>query len=214
MSSPDIRDLWFPLYEPAAGHVIVDVGAGIGAATRVFSRAVGSTGRVVAIEPHPRAFSQLQATIEDERLHNVTAVRCAVSDHAGACALTDLHDFENNTLRIESEDCGTVPVEARTLDELMLDLDVHRIDFLKMNIEGAERLAIRAMDRTLAMTRSLAIACHDFVGELKNDPWFRTKALVTAYLISHGLAAHTREADPRVYVRDCLYARRDAGRAT
>jgi FkbM family methyltransferase len=204
----EIEDLWFHRYRPSAGDVIVDVGAGIGAAARVFSRAVGAGGRVVAVEPHPRACRQLEAAVRDGPLANVQVVRCAVSDRAGWAALTDLDDFEKNTLRTDSERCSTVQVRTRTLDDLTAHLGLVHIDFLKMNIEGAERLVVPAMDRTLAMSRAVAIACHDFVADLKGDPWFRTKALVTDCLRSRGFEVHTRGEDPRVYVRDYVYARR------
>src|SRR5579862_5248004 len=52
----DAADHWFGVYQPRAGDVIVDVGAGKGEDTIAFSRAVGPSGRVLAIEAHPEVF--------------------------------------------------------------------------------------------------------------------------------------------------------------
>jgi len=207
-SPGEVADLWFHAGRPCPGDVVLDIGAGIGTAARVFSQAVGTTGRVFAIEPHPRAFAQLEELIRNEALDNTRALRCAVSDRAGVSDLTDLDNFENNTLRRASEACRVVRVDTRTVDELLIELGVRRVDFLKMNIEGAERLAIGAMQNALAATRRVAIACHDFVAELKGDSWFRTKALVTGVLRSHGFHVVTRDDDARVYVRDYVYGHR------
>ena len=49
----DTNDYWLQHYRPQEGDVIVDVGAGRGEDTVTFSRAVGQTGRVIAIEAHP-----------------------------------------------------------------------------------------------------------------------------------------------------------------
>src|SRR4029079_6638769 len=55
-----VKRLWFRHYHPAAGDVIVDVGAGIGEDTIILSREVTPSGRVIAIEPSPRVFRCLQ----------------------------------------------------------------------------------------------------------------------------------------------------------
>src|SRR4051812_15909470 len=49
----DADDYWFHVYRPQPGDMIVDIGAGRGEDVFAFSRAVGPSGRVVAIEPHP-----------------------------------------------------------------------------------------------------------------------------------------------------------------
>ena len=46
----DVEDFWFHAYRPVPGDIVLDIGAGIGTATRVFSEAVGEHGRVLAID--------------------------------------------------------------------------------------------------------------------------------------------------------------------
>jgi FkbM family methyltransferase len=201
-------DLWLHRYQPATGDVIFDVGAGRGVATVVFSPAVGETGRIFAVEPHPWVYRRLEDVIRRRALRNTRAIRCAVTDRAGVCELTDLENYENNTVRTESETCNTIEVESRTIDQLVRDLGVQRLDFLKMNIEGAERLAIHGMGEALSGARAVAIACHDFVADLKGDDWFRTSEIVSSFLEERGFKVARRSSDARVFVRDYVYGYR------
>ncbi|MGA2137406.1 MAG: hypothetical protein ABSH14_00945 [Verrucomicrobiia bacterium] len=73
----DLRDVldmhrgwWFYRYQPAAGDVIIDVGAGIGDDALIFSKAVGKQGRILAIEAHPVTFKLLEKTCYYNRLEN------------------------------------------------------------------------------------------------------------------------------------------------
>ena len=59
-SIADATDYWLQHYGPQEGDVIVDVGAGRGEDTTAFSRAVGKTGRVIAIEADPLSFAILE----------------------------------------------------------------------------------------------------------------------------------------------------------
>ena len=52
-----VLDTWYAFDQPMEGNTIIDVGAGIGEDAVVFSKLVGLSGRVVAIEAHPGTFS-------------------------------------------------------------------------------------------------------------------------------------------------------------
>jgi hypothetical protein len=62
------------------------------------------------------------------------------------------------------------------------------------------------MERMLASTGAVCIACHDF---LANDhPELRTRAHVVSILEAHGFETVTRDDDPRGYVRDHVHGLR------
>src|SRR5687767_12511448 len=86
--------LWFVAYTPQAGDVIVDIGAGQAAEVLAFSRAVGASGRVIAIEAHPDTFHNLLDFCARHELHNVTAVNCACVDEAGALQIETLANWQ------------------------------------------------------------------------------------------------------------------------
>lgn len=86
------RDIWEFAYAPKPGDIVVDVGAGIGTETVPFAKAVGPTGRVVAIEAHPRTCEALRRTVARSGLTNVTVVHAAIADREGELRIT-VSDF-------------------------------------------------------------------------------------------------------------------------
>jgi FkbM family methyltransferase len=193
-------------YRPRAGDTVLDVGAGIGSETLVFARAVGPGGRVIAIEAHPRPFACLEAVCRHNRLTNVTAVPCAVSDVAGELLMTDSAWLTNSV--VATSGSPTTRVRARTLDDLIEECGVHEIDLLKMNIEGAEAPALAGAAEALSRTRHAVVQCHDFRASEGPDDPMRTSAAVRAQLERHGLEVVSRPDHPHVWVRNTLYASR------
>jgi hypothetical protein len=95
-----------------------------------------------------------------------------------------------------------------TMDALVDRLEIERIDFLKMNIEGAERLAIQGMARTLERTAAVCICCHDFLADSSGDESLRTQTVVVRFLRESGfeLAGQPEQRDLPPYVRDQVWA--------
>ncbi len=203
----ETHDTFLFEYVPKPGGVIVDVGAGEGTETLTFSRLVGPSGRVIAIEGHPRTFARLQQLVQLNALRNVTCLQLAISDQRGVVRMTDIVDHVANRVLTDSAH-GSVDVPSLSMDDLVREQKIDRIDFLKMNIEGAERAAFAAMSHTLAITQHMAISCHDFLAERGGDGDCRTKEFVKGVLEREGFEILTRPNDPRYWVRDYLYARR------
>ena len=82
-------------------------------------------------------------------------------------------------------------MSAATLDELVWKHELEQIDLLMMNIEGAERSAIKGMQKSISITLRVAIACHDFRAERDGLDDMRTKALVVDYLRRNGFRVVT-----------------------
>lgn len=191
-------------YTPQPGDTVVDVGAGTGEEALIFSRMVGPAGRVVAVEAHPRTFACLERTIAENRLDNVTAVAAAASDTEGTLRISDSASHISNTVL----GGGGLAVEGKPLDAILPALGVATVDFLKMNIEGAERLAIDGMHETVRRTRHVAIGCHDFTqdgaGQAANEH-MRTLVPVRSFLEANGFDVVRPEDDPLPWVRDTLF---------
>jgi FkbM family methyltransferase len=185
---------WLYCYVPKEGDTVLDVGAGIGEETVIFSRLAG---HVISVEAHPRTFRCLEKTIAANKLDNVTATWCAIADRDGEIQLSDGTDHLSNMMTSE----GGIKVPARSLQSLCDDYGIHQIDFLKMNIEGAERLAIAGFGNLVI--RNLVISCHDF---LKQDD-MRTMATVEDFLRRNGYSVTTRPDHQLSYTRCNLYAR-------
>ncbi len=194
-------DLFMYRYLPREGDKIMDVGAGTGWETLLFSRSVGMSGRVISIEAHPRVFRCLSKMCAENRLENVTLIQAAVADQEGEVQLSDSHEHEANSI------IGVVSgirVACTTLDYIFRSLKLSGVDFLKMNIEGAERLALSGMGEMVRKTKNVCIACHDSLANDGGSNELRTKAGVIAFLKQNGFVVSVRE-DGGCTVRDYVY---------
>jgi len=196
---------FFWQYVPNAGDVIVDVGAGIGEETLTASRLVEPTGRVLCIEAQPTTFSRLRLMCKLNGITNATPLNLAVSDRVGIARIETDGPYVGAALT--AGDGVDVPTE--TLDAVLDDQGVHAVDLLKMNIEGAERLAIRGMEATIARTDNVVISCHDFLMERGGDPSdVMTFDEVSTFLRDHGFEVTSRPDDPLPWNRFTVYGRR------
>lgn len=194
------RDFWFHAFRPGPGDVVLDVGAGVGIDSMVFSDAVGPGGRVYAIEAHPGTYRHLLKTIQFNGLSNVTPVHGAIMHEACTIWMEDRADSEANAVSMDRGPSHLPEsIQAVSLDKFCDLHGVNRIDFVKMNIEGAERYAIQGMTEVLERARAVAIACHDFLPGRGDE--FRTKGLVADFLAQNGFRVLTRDDDPRKFVR-------------
>jgi FkbM family methyltransferase len=139
----------------APGATVLDLGANVGWYTLLFAARVGPTGRVLAFEPAPENADLLARSLEHNRLAQVELVRAAVSDQAGTVTLHLSRKGKGlHSLSAGGDDWDQVEVECLTLDERYPDLVV---DFLKIDIEGAEESAFRGMEALLARSPRLRI---------------------------------------------------------
>jgi FkbM family methyltransferase len=151
-----IRDLLRP------GDVMIDVGANIGFTAIEGALAVGSTGCVHAIEPHPSVHRFLKENLQLNGLAGrVNTHELAVTDAApsgGFLSFSDDRRDDMNAL-LEPGTDGSLRVPATTLDTLFPDLP--RCDLLKIDVEGAELAVLRGGASLLARTRQVLIEAGD-----------------------------------------------------
>jgi FkbM family methyltransferase len=204
----DASDRWFHVYQPRPGDFVVDVGAGKGEDTIVFSRAVGPTGRVLSIEPHPTTFRCLQRFCELNHLNNVVTRNYAVIDGVRSAALENMEGWQANHI-VGSDTKDSIRVAGISLNELVKREGLTHVDFLKMNIEGAEGVAIREMDDMLRITRTVCISCHDFRADNGEEEFFRTEGLIQEYVGRSGFRILSRKGDSRPSIAYQVNAVRD-----
>ena len=198
------EDYWYYLYKPRKGDLILDIGAGVGSDTLVFSRSVGTSGRVISIEAHPKTFRCLEKFCELNQLTNTTCLQLAVVDKEREVYIEDVVNHEANSTQLEATAESVFRVPGLSTDEICKQLHIEHIDLLKMNIEGAERVAIEGMTEMIGKTRYACIACHDFRSD--ESKTFSTRDIVEDFLTRNQFRVTRRTDDARTYVRDHVHA--------
>jgi len=198
-------------YTPSSGDVIIDVGAGVGEEALTFARAVGERGKVICVEAHPKTYRCLKALVQHNRLENVVAIQQAVTEPLQPnVIIEDSSNYLSNRLGSSTG----ILVSATTIDEIYLKLKLQTVNFLKMNIEGAERLAIRGMTETLKHTQALCICCHDFLAEERHEEFCRTKSVVREFLRQSGFKVVERfDPGSPPYINHQVWAYNPAAKA-
>jgi FkbM family methyltransferase len=171
-------------YLPKEGDVVVDVGAGVGEELMILSRSVGESGRVFAIEAHPKTFRALSYNNSQNKLTNTVLLNVAVSHAVGSVLIEDLSDSLANKLMTTSTN-NSIRVDAITIEKLADAYDLTKINYLKVNIEGAEQLLIKGIGEAIHKIENIAISCHDFRYRNEGDEFFKTKAIVLQFLKEH-----------------------------
>jgi FkbM family methyltransferase len=124
------------------GMTVLDIGAHHGLYALLASTKVGRRGRVLAFEPSPRECGRLKRHLRWNRCSNVKLVPFALSDEPGEADFYLVDGFEDgfNSLRppATAERLRTVRVQVRCLDAVLSELDISKVDFIKLDVEGAE----------------------------------------------------------------------------
>jgi FkbM family methyltransferase len=140
------------------GKIFVDVGANFGVYTLVASRLVGETGRVLAFEPTAQSFAILRQNIELNCFRNVDGFQVALAETRGKAWLNYGWDPVGNWLGkdLRGENEGE-EVRTESLDQLLEENGIDRVDAIKIDVEGAEELVLLGATRCLTHQRPIVI---------------------------------------------------------
>jgi FkbM family methyltransferase len=154
------------------GMVVVDIGANMGYYTLIAARLVRSSGAVYAFEPEPGSHELLCRNIAVNNFGNIIPVRKAVSNITGKTKFysdalcPDRSSFAKDNVPSKTKTAGCLEVEAITLDDFFeRTVGDDRIDFIKMDVEGAEGLVVDGAERVFQSNSSLRILM-EFMPEL------------------------------------------------
>jgi FkbM family methyltransferase len=148
---------------PREGDVVIDVGAYTGDTVVIFSKLVGEEGRVIAFEPDTHNFEGLAKTIQNLHLKNVVALKKALWSRKAVVRFAETHTI-GSSMFLPRERARIRRIRATTLDEEVRRLNLDRVDFIKMDVEGAEIEILKGARRTLReKAPHLAIATYHVV---------------------------------------------------
>ena len=137
------------------GMRVVDIGANVGAFTMLLAQCTGQSGHVWAFEPDPGNYAILRRNIGLNRLNNVTALPFAVGNVSGTGKLYRSPFQGDHRIRSSDPHRDVVPIDIISLDDFFPAEE--RIDFIKMDIQGAEGMALQGMRKLLASTPGIIL---------------------------------------------------------
>jgi len=150
-----VRRIYFREFNQLNFDTCLDLGCNAGVVASILKQLGGARSRVVGIDPftYPdNAFRSKLDTVPGLTLHQ--GILCGESlrhDSAALHAMCDPYHFDANL--------------AITVEELMKTYDIQHVDFLKMDIEGAEFAIFRDSVQWLDEVDNFAMEVHNTVGD-------------------------------------------------
>jgi FkbM family methyltransferase len=141
------------------GGTFVDIGGNKGDFALIAARALAGTGHVVCVEPFPGNADWIRRSIERNGYRNIDVVEAALAAQDGAAKLhvgvqSGFHSLDPAA---ESRSIGAIEVPTRTLDGVLEELRIDRVDVVKIDVEGGEEGVLAGAQRTLSGSRPLVL---------------------------------------------------------
>lgn len=146
--------------------VTLDLGAHIGLYTVIMSRL---SKVVIAVEPSPKTRNALIKTLSLNGSSNVAVIGNAISDSEGQATIFMANENVSNA--------NSLFVSGKPYEVATVSIDSFGIDFnfIKIDIEGAELLALRGANRVLKKVKAMTIEVHpeilESTGQNKSEVW-------------------------------------------
>jgi FkbM family methyltransferase len=161
---PEVTDFFARHISPYS-HCL-DIGANFGYYSILMAKCARS-GKVLSLEPNKKVFDLLRDNIFVNAVHEIaTPMHAAVSDEPGTLTLyrrlsrsgntSIIYCPEDFTNYMGEKEAEPFEIEAVTIDSLLQNFD-GRIDFIKIDVEGAEPLVFRGAEETIARNRQINI---------------------------------------------------------
>lgn len=147
---------------------LVDIGANVGLYTALAIHQLDGTGRIVAFEPHPGTFSFLQKNVvanqsETSPYPRVEILNLAATPERGQqeLRLNPENRGDNRlyqgTYQGKVEQWEALPIEGSPVDDVLEDLGIQQVNFVKIDIQGYEQKAITGFQKTLARSENVIL---------------------------------------------------------
>jgi FkbM family methyltransferase len=134
-----------------SGDVVLDIGANIGYYTVIISKIVGNSGKVLAFEPTKHFAKVLKENIKVNKLENVSVYEYGLSNKESESDIfigdnsATIHWLENQGTPINKE-----TISLKALDSIIDSLNIEKIDFIKIDVDGHEPSFLEGAWKTLS----------------------------------------------------------------
>ena len=166
---------------------VLDIGAHHGYYTLLASMLVGNRGRVFAFEPSPRERNRLERHVQINKCTNVVIEQIALGAETGEADLFLVDGAEDycNSLRTPAINAPThkVRVSVDTLDQFLIRNHIPDVDFIKLDVEGAELSVLKGASSLLTQSRPPVFMIE--VYDIRTRPWGYAAREIIQHLTQH-----------------------------
>lgn len=143
------------------GMIVLDIGANIGYYALLFSKHIGTNGKVIAFEPEPENYELLIRNCRLNRLSNVVALQVALGPIEGShlLFLDDLNRGDHRCYCPQGERRRTVSVSMRSGDSVLKELGVNCVDLIKVDVQGWELHVFRGLTEIMKHSPNCIVFC-------------------------------------------------------
>jgi len=130
--------------------ICIDIGANIGALSLAFAD-VASEGKVYSIEVGNDNYQYLTKNITQNRFDNIIPIYKAVSDYNGTAIFNYVDEVAGCSFISTTgvKEGVQEEVEVTTLDDIVVELGLKSVDFIKLDVEGGELKALVGAENTI-----------------------------------------------------------------
>lgn len=140
------------------GMTFIDIGANIGYYSALASRRIGPSGQIVALEPDPESFRYLKQNIVANLAPTVFCIQKAAAAESGTLRLYVNRENRGDNRLYPNDLCdSSYQVEVSTVDAMLEDCGVERVDLVKMDVQGFEGHVLSGMKQTIQRSNSLIL---------------------------------------------------------
>ncbi len=172
------------------GDTVLDIGANIGYHTLTISKATNGNAKIFSFEPFSKNFLVLKRNIRINNLKNVQIYKLAIGDKKKRTSLKVFEDYAYNSFldTKRKKYLYSERVEMDTIDNFVLSNNLHKVDFIKIDVEGYEFNVLKGAKRTLERFKP-KIICEIYQQNLESLN-IRAKDVVN-YVVSFGYNVFT-----------------------
>jgi FkbM family methyltransferase len=135
--------------------VMLDVGANIGAVATMLAKR-RPEGQLYCVEASPRAFNCLNETLRMNEVGNCQTRNVAVGSETGTLSFSERDMLANSHAAVAGLDEGrTITVELQKINDIVAQLELTGLDFIKIDVEGMELEALQGARVTIGRFRPI-----------------------------------------------------------
>ena len=133
-----------------SGDVVLDIGANIGFHTLFFSELTGKEGMVIAFEPIPQNYQTLRSNIILNSYKNIQALQIALGNNNEEINIfIDPGNANPGSFNLFSNNSTNTKINCRRGDDILAELNINRVDMMKIDVEGYEQFALEGLQETI-----------------------------------------------------------------